>query len=450
MAKIGVDVGIPTSNLVGGPSFSPSDLPNLDLWLKSDVGITQDVGVTTWADQSGNGNDATQTVDANEPALVASQINGLPVVRFNGTSHYMAGTLTASSAQPNSLFVVGKFSNTTGNRFIFDGDTANNRHALYLQSGSAIFRMYSGTSLADGASDTSNHYFSCIFNGTSSSMRIDGASAASGNASTESIQDFVLGGAFDYSSLCAGDIAEIILYTDEKSGADRINIEQYLANKYALPQPSFPGSPTHEWRGDVGVTGDPVTAWADQVGSLDLDTASGTPDVVSSWSNGRNAIYLNNESLRSGASTDTFPASTAFRLGWVFERTETAGQLTFGDFVGGTSGFRIINSGGFAGRLDFEGDTTNTVLTATGEFAINTKYVMVVERDASGNLVVWKNNVDVTSGSPVNAEASLYDSLTRSGSGNSYGRIAHIISYHDASASAADISSYLNAVWAIY
>jgi len=45
------------------------------------------------------------------------------------------------------------------------------------------------------------------------------------------------------------------------------------------------------YRADLGITGDPVTAWADQSGnSFNLDTVVGTPDVLSATINGKDAI----------------------------------------------------------------------------------------------------------------------------------------------------------------
>ena len=62
----------------------------LDLWLEADKGVTPSGGpISTWADQSGHGNNATQTTTGNKPALVPNVLNGLPVVRFNGTSSYL-------------------------------------------------------------------------------------------------------------------------------------------------------------------------------------------------------------------------------------------------------------------------------------------------------------------------------------------------------------------------
>ena len=47
---------------------SPIPTADLVLWLKSDTGVTDNNNnqVSAWADQSGNGHNATQTVQANE------------------------------------------------------------------------------------------------------------------------------------------------------------------------------------------------------------------------------------------------------------------------------------------------------------------------------------------------------------------------------------------------
>ncbi len=56
--------------------FTPASLPGLILWLRADLGITlAGSKVSAWADQSGNGNDFTQAVDARRPTFTASDAN---------------------------------------------------------------------------------------------------------------------------------------------------------------------------------------------------------------------------------------------------------------------------------------------------------------------------------------------------------------------------------------
>jgi hypothetical protein len=54
----------------GGGGWTPATPGGLLLWLQGDLGVTLDGGgVATWADQSGNGNDATQATPANRPTI---------------------------------------------------------------------------------------------------------------------------------------------------------------------------------------------------------------------------------------------------------------------------------------------------------------------------------------------------------------------------------------------
>src|SRR5438128_2330986 len=63
----------------------------LQLWLKADAGVTAGAGgkVTAWQDQSGKGNNASQTVADTSPLLVNNAINGKPVLRFDGVDDFL-------------------------------------------------------------------------------------------------------------------------------------------------------------------------------------------------------------------------------------------------------------------------------------------------------------------------------------------------------------------------
>src|ERR1035438_8942129 len=72
-------------NITGSAPTNPVPT-GLSVWLKADAGVTTNAsgGVTTWSDQSGNGNDAVQATDAFAPLFVTNAVNGNPVLRFNG------------------------------------------------------------------------------------------------------------------------------------------------------------------------------------------------------------------------------------------------------------------------------------------------------------------------------------------------------------------------------
>lgn len=59
------------------------------LWLKADAGTSSTVNntpISTWADQSGNGLDVTQTVTAQQPSLATNVMNGYPSILFDNVS----------------------------------------------------------------------------------------------------------------------------------------------------------------------------------------------------------------------------------------------------------------------------------------------------------------------------------------------------------------------------
>lgn len=59
-------------HLVSPLSIAPT------IWLRSDLGITLDSGVSQWADQSGYGNNFVQATPIRQPTIISNRYNGLP------------------------------------------------------------------------------------------------------------------------------------------------------------------------------------------------------------------------------------------------------------------------------------------------------------------------------------------------------------------------------------
>jgi len=74
-------------------TFSPSDISSLHLWYKSDSisGLSHNDTVSTWADSSSNGFDATQATTSLKPTYKSSSdtLNGYPSVYFDGVDDYL-------------------------------------------------------------------------------------------------------------------------------------------------------------------------------------------------------------------------------------------------------------------------------------------------------------------------------------------------------------------------
>jgi hypothetical protein len=91
-----------------------SDVPgqdsisNLKLWLKADAitGRLEAAAVANWSDMSGNGFTLSKATGASQPIYKTNQINGMPILRFNGTSAFLQGGFTGSIASKTMLAIV--------------------------------------------------------------------------------------------------------------------------------------------------------------------------------------------------------------------------------------------------------------------------------------------------------------------------------------------------------
>ena len=118
-------------------------------WLRADVGVTLNgSAVSEWADQSGSGNNATQAMAANRPALISSGLNGEPVLQFNSAANtYLAipNSSALNGPQVTVFAVVKKTGSTNTSAFLVTKATATSwPYALELNgSSTATFRVNS-------------------------------------------------------------------------------------------------------------------------------------------------------------------------------------------------------------------------------------------------------------------------------------------------------------------
>jgi len=165
--------------------FAPTDVENCALWLTGDAGLTKDGDhVTTWADQSGNSNDATVIGSFDGPtSTTGTRVGGLDALLFtrgsaDGSSLYpdgqalrLATDIFSDNDQPWTVFVVVSSS----------GDMTAGTHIMGTGSALNTF-LYS----ADG-----NSFGKKIFVDNSSHAGINMTNALAG---TETISGHVLNG----------------------------------------------------------------------------------------------------------------------------------------------------------------------------------------------------------------------------------------------------------------
>jgi hypothetical protein len=234
------------------PPFAKTSISGLRLWLKADTGVTTDAnGITTWADQSGNSNNATHNVNTSEPSLITiandpTVPNHLPVVRFinqgsfGDTAFDLHNVLAGASG--GEAFVIfrtlvnqysggsfwnagtGGSTNYNGNNTISDGFFSTASHNEGMPNAALTnFNLYDVSSQANDWEARLNGILLCSTGTNSVGDR--GAAA-----------DLSLGAGF------SGDVAEIIVYNQVLTPAQRDAVNTYLGIKYGLY--TVPPAPT--------------------------------------------------------------------------------------------------------------------------------------------------------------------------------------------------------------
>lgn len=238
---------------IGGvvaPTFVPSDISGLTLWLKADsLVLNNDDPVTTWADSSGLGNDVTQATVAKKPTYKTNIQNSKPVVRFDGTDDKINGAVNLStlfSVSAMTAFAVFKASvintdaaNGYENDCIWMHNTNANIGMVLRSTGPTVsaYNFDNGSDFAASNINTTN-FFAAMMRHQSGNIHSSinaGSETTTVSGNTSDLNAPVgVGANYNETAFMAGDIAEIIFYNTALSAADIARVYAYLNTKYAI------------------------------------------------------------------------------------------------------------------------------------------------------------------------------------------------------------------------
>ncbi|MHB9132054.1 MAG: Ig-like domain-containing protein [Armatimonadota bacterium] len=198
----------------------------LQLWLMGDAGVTKDGNglVSTWADQSGQGHDATQTLGSAQPTWQATSICGKPALSFNSNIY-----LNVTGAfQVGQVYVVFKSPTATFSMFTsaLGGKSTAERTYLYQNAGTNFHsNPYPSAVWKNGVALSGSNGFD--LGDITQPMR-----TTVNVAHPELTREYYVGRTDGYTGQLQ--IAEILAYQTPLSYGDRQKVEQYLRDKYGL------------------------------------------------------------------------------------------------------------------------------------------------------------------------------------------------------------------------
>lgn len=219
----------------------PSDIDGLHVWLSADTitGKSNGAALTTWADRSGNGYDATAS---GAPTYRTSVVNGEPVVRFNGTTDYFTFGNVLTGLTAAEVFAVVKIDNdppgafAQGGLWRMDTDTVNS--TFYPFTDTVVYLGFGTTARKTVGNPAPALTSPRLLNVSSASgawtTRLDGTQLFTTGTNTVAWPAAPLLGKSHGPYFLDGDIAEFLVFDHVLTADERANVNAYIADKYGL------------------------------------------------------------------------------------------------------------------------------------------------------------------------------------------------------------------------
>jgi hypothetical protein len=204
--------------------------------------LVQGSAVAAWMDKGTRAQDATQVGAGFRPLFQQNaerpQLGFLSSVKFDGVDDRMATAAGPATANPQTIACLHRFATAGGaTQYLHDGLAAGGR--------AGVFRSVLVPTANQGAAAAHPSAFVVLgrwalsiitFNGVGSPWRFDGVDGTVSPGASTAVTGFRLGTAFDSTGFLAGDLVEIVAWTDASFGSFDA-VAAYFAAKYgALPQ----------------------------------------------------------------------------------------------------------------------------------------------------------------------------------------------------------------------
>ena len=203
-------------------------------------GGASDCFVTKLYDQSGKGNDATETVVTNQPKVYdvatgdLTKENGKPAMVFDGVDDSLILINNGIIAtQPNSIATVAaRKGGTNSADYLFDG--SNGRQILIINQND--YTLFSGLSIiSSNSTDTNQHLFLGQFGLTTDKLFIDSIEVASGNAGSNNLGGMIIGASSSNNNhTLDGVIQEIIIFDQNLTTKERTLLHSDINNHFNI------------------------------------------------------------------------------------------------------------------------------------------------------------------------------------------------------------------------
>ncbi|SMP29638.1 beta strand repeat-containing protein, partial [Chryseobacterium profundimaris] len=340
---------------------------NLQAWVKADAGVSTISGaVSSWNDQSGNGNNFSEATNRPVYNTAANLINFNPGISFNGSNHQLTNSTFAINQSGASIFAIGKMDaiSSSWQSITASGTAASG--CIFRVAGSVLhYKRYASnpsqytltaptvleaatpylfeTHSATGANN-SNLYINgrLDISGTTSVIPTPGLFTSIGVKYVETTGDYF-----------QGSLPEIIYYSSVLNATERARVESYLALKYgttlgttSVPVSYLATNGTVTWTGNAtyqnniaGIARDDASALnqkQSQSQNSGIQPVIGNGNIFDTNANNTNNFSADLSALVWGSDTGSTNFATSFVFGglnnrmtriWRVQETGTVGTV---------------------------------------------------------------------------------------------------------------------------
>jgi hypothetical protein len=221
------------------------------VWLRSDAGVITDASsnVTSWRDQSGNNRHASQATAVRYPSQVGATLNGLPVLRFDGTTtnpdHLTIPNDTGLNPSQISIFTVAKRTSGAAAAGLVSKWPASGATGYRLEwlNATTVRSAINSSTVTTGIAPSSTFFtLSSVYDQVQNRLFANGVQLDADALTTvigTNISPFHIGSQSTTTAPFGGDLAEVIVIGRAVTEQERLDIELYLQQRYALATPGY-------------------------------------------------------------------------------------------------------------------------------------------------------------------------------------------------------------------
>jgi lysophospholipase L1-like esterase len=209
--------------------------------LEGDSGVIESAGkVIEWRDVHNPLARFIAPLPENQPTANIPIANGHKAVRFNGVGNYLKGPSIFPTYQDYTICVVSMVTNHGLSNNVVSGTT----HALFFGSGMYPVKLHANfNSLATSKAPVRESH-SIIFSRYNQSNTFNGfyVNGSFGDSAAVGVNTdtTVYLGAYAGANFLGGEIAEVFIYPRYVSESERVQLENYLFDKYSIARPQLP------------------------------------------------------------------------------------------------------------------------------------------------------------------------------------------------------------------